>query len=106
LCVRGGGNFSLRLYETLLMGRIPIFINTDCLLPPDDSINWKQHVVWVEWEDRRKVPEVVSSIHAGISEDTFVGMQRANRELWKTKLSVAGQLRYLAGALANRSSRD
>ena len=33
------GNFSIRLYETLMMGRIPIFINTDCLLPFNNHIN-------------------------------------------------------------------
>ena len=33
LCVRGAGNFSVRLYETLMMGKIPVFVNTDCLLP-------------------------------------------------------------------------
>ena len=51
VCVRGGGNFSVRLYETLAMGRIPIFINTDCLLPLNKSIDWKKHVVWIERED-------------------------------------------------------
>lgn len=39
VCVRGGGNFSVRLYETLAMGRIPVFVNTDCLLPLVDHIN-------------------------------------------------------------------
>ena len=28
LCIRGAGNFSIRLYETLMVGRIPIFVNT------------------------------------------------------------------------------
>ena len=38
-CYRGAGNFSYRLYETFMMGRIPIFINTDCVLPFWDQ--WK-----------------------------------------------------------------
>ena len=33
ICIRGTGNYSIRLYETLMMGRIPIFLNTDCILP-------------------------------------------------------------------------
>ena len=33
VCMRGGGNFSVRFYETLSLGRIPVFIDTDCLLP-------------------------------------------------------------------------
>ena len=35
LCVRGFGNFSFRLGETLMMGRIPILIDTECILPFD-----------------------------------------------------------------------
>lgn len=48
LCVRGAGNFSYRLYETLACGRIPVFINTDCVLPYDFIIDWKKYCVWLE----------------------------------------------------------
>ncbi|WP_452218806.1 hypothetical protein [Lacinutrix undariae] len=47
LCVRGAGNFSVRLYETLAMGRIPVYVHTDGFLPLQDVIDWKQHMVWV-----------------------------------------------------------
>ena len=96
LCVRGGGNFSIRLYETLMMGRIPVFVNTDCLLPQTDKINWKKHLVWVEWEDRKRIAEIVSGFHHSITSDDFKAMQLANRELWKNELSVAGCLNYIA----------
>ena len=36
LCARGAGNFSYRLYETLSCGRIPVFVDTDCVLPHED----------------------------------------------------------------------
>ena len=35
VCARGGGNFSYRIYETLMSGRIPIFIDTDSVLRYD-----------------------------------------------------------------------
>jgi len=41
LCVRGIGNNSVRFFETLCCGRIPIFVNTDSTLPFDEIINWK-----------------------------------------------------------------
>jgi hypothetical protein len=44
ICMRGGGNFSVRFYETLCLGRIPIFIDTDCLLPFQDEIDYKAHI--------------------------------------------------------------
>ena len=48
LCVRGAGNYSARFYEALAMGRIPILVNTDCILPLDNEIDWKQHCIWVQ----------------------------------------------------------
>jgi len=95
LCVRGGGNFSIRLYETLMMGRIPVFVNTDCILPQEDKIDWKKHVVWVEWDDRKGIAEMVSNFHASMHPDAFKAMQVANRELWKNEISIAGCLNYI-----------
>lgn len=42
VCVRGGGNFSKRFYETLACGRIPILVNTDVMLPYQEFIEWKK----------------------------------------------------------------
>jgi hypothetical protein len=92
LCVRGAGNFSVRFYETLMMGKIPIFVNTDCLLPFEDQINWKKHVVWVEWKDRKKVAQIVSDFHKHLSNEDFIQLQLDNRKLWKERLSVKGML--------------
>lgn len=95
LCVRGGGNFSVRLYETLMMGRIPIFVNTDCLLPFEGNIDWKKHVVWVEWSDRNHIPEIVVEFHNKLSNGMFKELQQANRILWKETLSVNNMLKLL-----------
>jgi len=86
LCVRGGGNYSIRLYETLLMGRIPIFINTDCILPLINEINWRDHVVWVEWSERFQIDEIVSKFHNSLSDKSFKELQLRNRQLWLEKL--------------------
>jgi hypothetical protein len=44
-CPRGTGNFSIRFYETLYYGRIPIIIDTDIVLPFSDLINWDEIIV-------------------------------------------------------------
>lgn len=95
LCVRGAGNFSVRFYETLMMGKIPVFVNTDCLLPFEDQINWKKHVVWVEWKDRKNIAQRVADFHADLSVDEFVHLQISNRKLWKETLSVEGMLEMM-----------
>lgn len=90
LCVRGGGNFSVRLYETLMMGRIPVFVNTDCLLPFPKRINWNNQMVWVEWKDRHRIDEVIAEFHHSITDADFLNLQLSNRKLWKEVLSVSG----------------
>jgi hypothetical protein len=96
LCIRGGGNFSVRLYETLMLGKIPIFVNTNCLLPFEDKINWKNHVVWIEWKDRKQIAEKVLEFHKQLSQENFVSLQIENRKLWKETLSVNGMLEMIA----------
>ena len=90
LCIRGAGNFSVRFYETLAMGRIPVFINTDCSLPLDKTIPWRTHVVWVEYRERHRVAQKVTEFHQALSETDFIALQRANRNLWKDYLTLGG----------------
>lgn len=49
-CPRGNGNFSIRFYEALLSGRIPVVINSDNELPFEKYINWKDYCVISENE--------------------------------------------------------
>ncbi|WP_298533207.1 exostosin family protein [uncultured Algibacter sp.] len=90
LCVRGAGNFSVRFYEALAMGRIPVFVNTDCLLPLSDVIDWKKHVVWVEDHEKYFLGQKILDFHEGLSKHEFENLCRSNRELWKEKLSLGG----------------
>ena len=96
LCVRGAGNFSVRLYETLMMGKIPIFVNTDCLLPFEHQIDWRKHVVWIDWSERKNIAELVADFHSSLSADEFVHLQINNRKLWKETLSVEGILEMIS----------
>ncbi|MBL7846682.1 MAG: exostosin family protein [Cyclobacteriaceae bacterium] len=90
LCVRGGGNFSVRLYETLAMGRIPVFIDTDSILPWDDIIPWKEIMVYVPIKDLRCLPQILLDFHNEIHPDDFVEQQQKARKLWLEHLSFAG----------------
>ena len=83
LCIRGAGNFSYRFYETLAMGRVPLFVNTDCRLPFDDEIDWRRHVVWVEQEELPRIGERLLRFHAALSADDYEQLQHGNRRLWE-----------------------
>lgn len=95
VCVRGAGNFSVRLYETLAMGRIPVFVNTDCNLPLRDQINWKEHVVWVEANEINLIAEKIIDFHSSLSSLDFINLQKENRRLWEEKLTLKGYFKNI-----------
>ncbi len=90
LCVSGHGNYSFRLYEVLSAGRIPVFINTDCVLPFEEFIDWKKHVVWIEEKDAGRADQYLLDFHNDIHPDDFLQLQKNNRLLWEKYLSKQG----------------
>ena len=100
-CMRGGGNYSLRFYETLCLGRIPIFINTDCILPFHDEINWKENCIWINEPDIKNIGKKILNFHASLTEPQFIEMQFNNRKLWETYFSKPGFCRQLHLRLQN-----
>lgn len=45
ICNRGSGNFTMRFYQALSAGRIPVLVDTDMLLPFNDRIPWKEYII-------------------------------------------------------------
>jgi hypothetical protein len=90
LCCRGSANCSTRLYETLCCGRIPVFINTDCVLPYDFAIDWKKYCVWVDENELPQIGEKIAEFHNNLSPQEFVDLQHECRRLWKEWLSPEG----------------
>ena len=86
-CMRGGGNFSVRFYESLAVGRIPVLLNTDCLLPLDKLINWQEHCVILDESEYRSMGDAIVNFHNDLSDDEFIDLQKKNRKLWKDFLT-------------------
>lgn len=61
ICIRGNGNFSYRLYETLALGRIPIIINSDLKLPLQKVVDWQRQAIICE-------PHEISTLHTRIEQ--------------------------------------
>ena len=90
LVIRGGGNFSYRLYEVLSCGRIPLFINTDCVLPFDHIIDWKKYLIWVESSEIGSIAEKVIDFHSSLSNEEFRELQTNARDLYEKWISPVG----------------
>jgi len=90
LVCRGGGNFSYRLYEVLSLGRIPLFIDTDCVLPYDHIIDWKRFCLWVDYNNLNKLDRIVADFHNRVSSDEFKFMQKEARNIYEQWICPTG----------------
>ncbi len=99
LCVKGDGNFSVRFYETLSLGRIPLFIDTETILPLEDVINYKDFCVFVDFRDLPKIDKILAEFHKNISEEQFVIMQKKARDVFENYLRIDKFTKYLAERL-------
>ena len=93
LCTRGAGNFSYRFYETLSCGRIPIFVDTDCVLPCKDIIDWSQICIIVN--SPVNLNKTINEFWNKISEKEYIQMQIKVREMYQKYISPDGFARYL-----------
>jgi hypothetical protein len=90
VCTRGAGNFSYRLYETLSCGRIPVFVDTDCVLPYDFLVEWREHCVWIEEKDLQQIGQRVLKFHDELGPAEFIQLQHENRQLWEKYIAPEG----------------
>ena len=83
LCVRGGGNYSFRLGETFMMGRIPILIDTECILPFENEIPYDTNCIRIKPNNFDRVFDVVQEYHDAHTEDELIAIQKQNRSIWE-----------------------
>ena len=76
LCPRGIGPASLRLYETLEAGRVPVIISNNWSLPP--QINW-EFAVQVSPADIAKIPQLLERLEPEWQERSL-----AARNAWQS----------------------
>lgn len=82
ICVRGGGNFSIRFYETLSLGRIPVFIDTDSLLPFEDLIPYRKFFPFIKAADLPQAADILANFHQQLTDADFLNLQEMCRNLW------------------------
>jgi len=62
LCPRGYGPASFRLYESIELGTIPVYISDEFVLPFDDIINWNKFSVIIKKNKIGKLPKILDDI--------------------------------------------
>jgi len=90
LCVRGSANYSHRIWETLCTGRVPLFLDTDCVLPFEEHINWSDILLNCDVNDLDNLPDLVAEFHNSCSEEDFMSRQLRCREVWEKVATPCG----------------
>ena len=86
LAPRGDGNQSLRFFETLSCGRIPVLIDTDISLPLEDRIDYDAFMLRIPWQKLDELPERVWQFWDSHSEDEIRAMQLQARRVFEEYL--------------------
>lgn len=88
LCPRGDGNFSVRFYETLSLGRVPILIDTDIELPFSDLIDYNSFLIKINMKEIDDLENIVLDFHNKISSEEFELIQKKCRSAFDQYLNI------------------
>ena len=94
LVIKGDGNYSYRFYEALSLGRIPVLLDTDCVLPLEDVIDYDSFIVRVPYGKLPEIDRIIADHYAKTSDQDFAAMQRRAREAFEKYLRVDRFLKY------------
>lgn len=96
---RGSGNFSYRFYQILSMGRIPVLLDTDCVLPFIDEINYNEHCVIVNSDKIEELPNYIVDFYNQKTKNELYQIQKNNRELYVNYFSPSGFIKKIKNIL-------
>jgi len=99
LNVRGDANASARLFETLALGRIPLFVDTECILPLSDIIDYKSFCFIIDFREIKNIGEKLREFHNAISNEEFKQMQRRARGAYEKYFRVDSLTQHIMDRL-------
>lgn len=93
LCPRGYGLGTVRLFETMKAGRVPIIVS-DGYVPPA-GVDWSSCALVVAERDIDRIPQIVQD-----ALDDWPRLAAAARSVWLTHFAPGAVARYMVGQLA------
>ncbi len=88
LSVRGDANASQRLYEALSCGRVPLFLDTDSVLPLEEVAPYEKCIIRVLHDDAAALPERAAAWHAEHTNVSFLEAESAAQALFRKYLRL------------------
>ena len=96
ICNRGAGNFSMRFYQVLSAGRIPVLLNTDIELPFVDIINWSEYIIMADTNE-----ELVKKVLEHYDTVDIIEQQIKNAEMYEKYFTPDNYAKHLLNYLNN-----
>ena len=88
LAPKGDGNFSVRFFESLSLGRIPLLIDTDCPLPLEEEIGYDDFILRVSHKDLPHIADRVAAYYSSLTPEDFIEKQKKCREVFEKYLKI------------------
>lgn len=86
LAPKGDGNYSRRFYEILSHGRIPVLIDTECVLPLESDISYEDIIIRIPYTELETLPNVIAEKYDSLTSQSFIEMQRKALDVFNTQL--------------------
>jgi predicted O-methyltransferase YrrM len=99
LCPRGMGSSSIRFFETLCMGRIPIHISDEYILPDADVIDYSRFCIDIPQSAAGVVGKVVSQWIGKKSREELESICREARSVWERHFDLSNPKKVLVRKL-------
>lgn len=85
-CARGDANNSQRFYEALSASRVPLFLDTDCMLPLEEVIDYDRVMLRVPARELVTLPARIRSLWEKETPESFLARERRAREVYEKYL--------------------
>lgn len=100
LAPKGDANYSVRFFEALSLGRIPIVIDTETCLPLENVIDYSKCILRVSYKDMNKLPEIISDFYNTLTDQQFIEMQHEARRVYETYLRYDSFFNFVLPTIA------
>jgi hypothetical protein len=95
LDVRGDTNGSMRLFEALSLGRTPVVIDTERILPCADVLDYSQFALIVDIAELPHLADRIVAFHNKLTPEMFKNMQIKAREAYRNYFRIDALTQYL-----------
>ncbi len=89
VCPRGTGVNTYRFFETLSMGRIPVLISDDCLLPFEDCIDYDEFILRIPEKDAGRAADIITDWLSDQTTARRLTRCRLARQTWEEYFACA-----------------